>query len=79
MPIYEYHCAGCGKNFELLVRSDTVPSCPACSSTVLERLISMPAAPGTSREIIANARRAAAREGHFSHYSKAERSKLVPR
>jgi len=79
MPIYEYHCTACGKDFELLVRSGTTLACPECQGTALERLISIPAAPGTSREIIANARRAAAREGHFSNYSKAERSKLIPR
>ena len=30
MPIFEYACQDCGKQFETLVRSDTVPECPAC-------------------------------------------------
>ena len=37
MPIYEYACHDCGKQFETLVRSDTVPACPACGSVQLEK------------------------------------------
>lgn len=40
MPIYEYACAGCGNDFEMLVRADTVPTCPRCASTQLERRLS---------------------------------------
>ena len=41
MPIFEYICKGCGKGFELIVRSTSPPpSCPACSSTELEKQIS---------------------------------------
>ena len=44
MPIFEYVCKGCGKDFELIVRSTSAPpSCPACSSTELEKQISAPA------------------------------------
>jgi hypothetical protein len=53
-----------------------VPACPHCASTTLERQLSRPAAPGTSGATIAAGRRAAARAGHFSNYSKAERSKI---
>ena len=76
MPIYDYHCPQCGHDCELLVRSSTVPTCPTCQSTSLERQVSLTAPQGTSQALIAGARRAAAREGHFSHYSKAERAKL---
>ena len=41
MPIYEYRCAGCGKEFEKLVRSSEVPECPACHSTRLEKKLSV--------------------------------------
>jgi putative FmdB family regulatory protein len=44
MPIFEYVCKGCGKDFELIVRSTSPPpACPACSSTELEKQISRPA------------------------------------
>lgn len=76
MPIYDYRCTQCGQTSELLVRSSTVPTCPHCASTALERQVSLIAPQGTSQAIIAGARRAAAKEGHFSHYSKAERAKL---
>lgn len=41
MPIYEYACQSCGREFEALVRSDTVPECPACHSTQLEKQLSV--------------------------------------
>lgn len=41
MPIYEYACQDCGKQFETLVRSDTVPECPACHSVSLEKKLSV--------------------------------------
>lgn len=41
MPIYEYVCQDCGKEFEELVFShDEVPACPACKSGATEKLIS---------------------------------------
>ena len=44
MPMFEYACKSCGKEFEALVRPNTdAPSCPACKSTELEKLISTPA------------------------------------
>jgi putative FmdB family regulatory protein len=76
MPLYDYHCPACGQDFELLVRASSTPACPHCASTALDKQVSRVAPAGTSAAIIAAGRRAAAREGHFSHYSKAERSKL---
>lgn len=76
MPLYDYRCSACGQQFELLVRSSTVPACPHCAATALERLVSLTAPQGTSQAIISAGRRAAAKEGHFSHYSKAERTKV---
>ena len=75
MPIYDYRCNTCGQSCELLVRSSTVPTCPHCAGTALERLVSLTAPQGTSKGIISSARRAAAKEGHFSNYSAAERAK----
>lgn len=76
MPIYDYRCSACGQAFERLVRGSTPPECPHCNSTALERQVSLTAPQGTSAGIIAAGRRAAAKEGHFSNYSKAERAKL---
>ena len=77
MPLYDYHCPACGGDFEALVRSGTVPPCPACGATNPERQLSRIAPAGTSAALIAGARRQAAKEGHFSHYSRAERAKLA--
>jgi putative FmdB family regulatory protein len=41
MPIYEYACQDCGREFETLVRSDTVPECPRCHSTQLDKRLSV--------------------------------------
>jgi len=41
MPIFEYQCASCAKEFEILVRnSSTVPECPACHGTELRKKLS---------------------------------------
>lgn len=41
MPIFEYQCASCGKEFEVLVRnSSTVPECPACNGIELRKKLS---------------------------------------
>lgn len=41
MPIYEFRCRACAREFEALVRTGDTPSCPACASPRLERLISL--------------------------------------
>ncbi|HEX6363875.1 MAG TPA: zinc ribbon domain-containing protein [Albitalea sp.] len=76
MPIHDYRCRACGAEFETLVRGGASPACPQCGATALERLLSLTAPQGTSGKRLATARQAAAREGHFSHYSRAERKKL---
>lgn len=75
MPIYDYHCKDCNKTFELLVRSSSTPSCPACGGHQLDKLVSRPAQPGRSAEIVSRARSRAVREGHFSNYGASERPK----
>lgn len=75
MPIYAYRCADCNHDFELLVRSSTVPACPACGSLKLDKQVAAIAPHSKSAAIIASGRRAAAKEGHFSNYSKSDQSK----
>ena len=42
MPIYEYRCAGCGKDFERFVqKSATAIVCPACQSGDVKRTLSI--------------------------------------
>jgi putative FmdB family regulatory protein len=76
MPIYDFHCLSCDRVFERIVRADALPDCPHCGAAQVEKLLSMPAAPGKSAGIIASGRKQAAREGHFSHYSKAEKARV---
>jgi len=40
MPLYEFRCLGCSREFETLIRAGAEPSCPGCGGTSLERLIS---------------------------------------
>ena len=41
MPIFEYHCKECRKQFETLVNPSTVPACPDCGSRELARQLSV--------------------------------------
>jgi putative FmdB family regulatory protein len=50
MPIYEYACSKCGHEFETLVRSDSVPDCPSCHSTALEKKLSVFATAGPTSD-----------------------------
>ncbi|MGO9987252.1 MAG: FmdB family zinc ribbon protein [Steroidobacteraceae bacterium] len=68
MPIYDYACTNCHRNFELLVISSAVPACPHCGGTRLQMLMSAPAAPGKSVGVMAAGRARAARAGHTSNY-----------
>lgn len=68
MPIYDFHCLACDSVFERIVRADVLPACPHCAAEQVEKLVSMPAAPGKSAGIIASARRRAAQEGHLSNF-----------
>ena len=40
MPIYEYACDKCGKDFEELVFDDSAPACPHCGSGETHKLMS---------------------------------------
>ena len=46
MPLYEYHCASCDHDVEVLVRNaQELPECPECGSQKMQKLLSVPAAP----------------------------------
>jgi len=77
MPIYDFRCRACGAQFELLVRGPAQPVCPECSHDDPERLPSLTAPQGTIKATIMKTRHAAAREGHFSNYSAAEKANLM--
>lgn len=48
MPLYEYRCDSCGRDFEALVRgASDQPSCPACGALALTKQFSVPAAART--------------------------------
>ena len=42
MPIYEYRCGSCKREFEHLVRSrsEKAPVCPACGKSGVEKMLS---------------------------------------
>jgi putative FmdB family regulatory protein len=44
MPLYEYTCKKCHRDFELLIRGQEAPECPTCGSRQLQKLLSIPAA-----------------------------------
>lgn len=44
MPIYEYACQDCDQDFELLIRGDDQPVCPACGGVHLNKQFSVVAA-----------------------------------
>ncbi|HBH54581.1 MAG TPA: hypothetical protein DDY91_22080 [Planctomycetaceae bacterium] len=43
MPLFEYRCETCSRDFEILVRSGEQPSCPECGEVHLQKLFSEPA------------------------------------
>ena len=48
MPLYGYVCKACHSEFETLVFSSDIPSCPSCESTDLTRQLSLIAPPAKS-------------------------------
>jgi putative FmdB family regulatory protein len=41
MPIFEYVCRSCRSRFDLLVSSSSQPACPDCTSTELDKQLSV--------------------------------------
>lgn len=50
MPIFEFVCRDCGREFETLVRSDSQPECPRCRSLQLEKRLSVFATAATTSQ-----------------------------
>ena len=53
MPIYEFFCPDCNTVFKFFSRSvntDKKPSCPKCQKDILEKQVSLFAAPGGAKE-----------------------------
>lgn len=73
MPLYSFHCTKCREDVELLIGFSDTPVCSACGSKKLQRLMSLTAPPGRSKALMKAGRARAAREGHLSHFSRAER------
>jgi putative FmdB family regulatory protein len=48
MPLFEYACRGCGRQFEAFVTTDRAAACPACAGTDLQKLLSSPGMVGTA-------------------------------
>lgn len=48
MPLYEYACATCHKEVEILIRGSEAPTCPDCGGAQLQKLLSVPATPSAS-------------------------------
>lgn len=51
MPVYEYHCDKCGKDFDLFVRSASQrsePECPRCGSAKVKKAVSLFGVAGAS-------------------------------
>ncbi len=47
MPLFEYECRGCGRQFEAFVSADRAPLCPACDGEELQKLLSSPGMVGS--------------------------------
>jgi putative FmdB family regulatory protein len=65
VPLYEYTCRACQKQFELLVRKGDTPACPACASQDLEKMLSEVAikSSGTHALALKAAKRRDAKQG----------------
>jgi putative FmdB family regulatory protein len=58
MPIYEYRCEACGESFEVLVRSasrQSHPACPKCGGRKVKKAISLFGVAGTTRSTTSGA------------------------
>ncbi|MDD5132390.1 MAG: zinc ribbon domain-containing protein [bacterium] len=68
MPIFEYICKKCKKQFELLVYSGDIPECPACKSQELSKLISrVSLGAGTGSASSSGGKCSSCASGHCSH------------
>jgi putative FmdB family regulatory protein len=42
MPLFEYACQSCGKQFEAFVTTERAPACPSCHGEELQKRLSSP-------------------------------------
>jgi putative FmdB family regulatory protein len=48
MPIFEYHCSDCERDFEAFVTADRKAECPSCQGSHLVKQLSSPGMVGAS-------------------------------
>lgn len=48
MPLFEFQCAACERQFESFVTADRKPVCPACGGERLQKLLSRPGMVGAA-------------------------------
>ena len=48
MPIFEYKCSDCEREFEAFVTADHIAECPACHGENLQKLLSSPGMVGST-------------------------------
>jgi putative FmdB family regulatory protein len=72
MPLYDYVCQSCHAEFELLIRSADVPTCPTCGGVDLQKQVAKIASEIKYPAIAKSWRRAAAAEGDLSNFSQRE-------
>ena len=73
MPIFDCHCCDCDADFELLVMSSTHPKLPAMWQPTPGKAAFTDGRTWPQCWVMARGRAQAAKEGHLSHFSPAER------
>ncbi len=70
MPIYEYHCEECGKDFEYLVLGKSDPECSACNRKKVNRLMSACGfiSKGSGGETVSSCNRGCGERNRAGHY-----------
>jgi len=48
MPLFEYRCSPCARDFELLIRAGEEAACPQCGTRAVEKLFSEAAVPASA-------------------------------
>lgn len=48
MPLFEYRCDACARDFEVLMRAQDIAHCPQCGGERVQKLLSQTASGGTA-------------------------------